>query len=116
MLTIASRGPSGHAMTSGTFYLRIAPQNQNQKRDKLPGAKVLRSVRQRIEEWWDRGYVKAENRVLSDRFMTEARATLPIVGGVEPRLNDVFAAVNLQQLRLKNDQQVPVWEPDVADS
>ena len=29
----------------------------------------------------------------------------------EPRLDDVFAAVNLQQLRLKNDQQVPVWEP-----
>jgi hypothetical protein len=47
--------------------------------------------------------------------MTEVRATLPIVGKPEPRLDDVFAAVNLQQLRLKSDQQVPVWEPDVAD-
>jgi hypothetical protein len=46
--------------------------------------------------------------------MTEARATLPMVGGIEPSLDDVFAAVNLQQLRLRNDQQVPVWEPEAA--
>ena len=82
--------------------------NQNQKRDKLPGAEILRSAQQRIEEWWDRGYVKADNRSLNKRFMTEARATLPIVE-TKPRLDDVFAAVNMQQLRLKNDQQVPVW-------
>jgi SAM-dependent methyltransferase len=89
--------------------------NQNQKRDKLPGAEILRSAQQRIEEWWDRGYVKADSRLLSERFMTEARATLPIVGKTEPRLDDVFAAVNVQQLRLTNDQQVPVWEPDAVD-
>ena len=88
--------------------------NQNQKRDKLPGTEILRSAQQRIEEWWDRGYVKADNRLLSERFMTEARATLPIVE-TKPRLDDVFAAVNMQQLRLKNDQQVPVWEPDAAE-
>ena len=88
--------------------------NQNQKRDKLPGAEILQSAQQRIEEWWERGYIKADNRLLSERFMIEARATLPIVGKFEPRLDDVFAAVNLQQLRLKNDQQVPVWEPDAA--
>jgi SAM-dependent methyltransferase len=88
--------------------------NQNQKRDKLPGAEILRSAQQRIEEWWDRGYVKADNRLLNERFMTEARATLPIVE-TKPRLDDVFAAVNMQQLRLKNDQQVPVWEPDAAE-
>jgi hypothetical protein len=43
--------------------------------------------------------------------MTEAKATLPIIeqGGVH--LDDVFAALNLQQIRLKHDQQVPVWEP-----
>jgi hypothetical protein len=90
--------------------------NQNQKRDMLPGVEVLQSAQQRIEEWWDQGYIKADNRLLSERFMTEARATLPIVGKCEPRLDDVFAAVNLQQLRLKNDQQVPVWEPDAADA
>jgi hypothetical protein len=74
----------------------------------------LRAAQDRIEEWWDRGYVKAENRLLPERFMTEAKATLPIIGRAEPRLDDVFAGVNLQQLRLRYDQQVPVWEPDTA--
>jgi SAM-dependent methyltransferase len=90
--------------------------NQNQKRDRLPGAEVLRSAQERIEDWWDRGFLKADNQPLSVRFTTEAKATLPIVAKAELQLDDVFAAVNLQQLRLKNDQQVPVWEPDAADS
>jgi protein-L-isoaspartate O-methyltransferase len=88
--------------------------NQNQKRDKLPGVDVLRSAQARIQEWWDKGYLKADNQVLPERFMTEAKATLPIVGHVEARLDDVFAALNLQQIRLKHDQQVPVWEPNTA--
>lgn len=85
--------------------------NQNQKRDKLPGIELLRSSQGRIQEWWDKGYLKADNQVLSERFMTEAKATLPIIeqGGVH--LDDVFAALNLQQIRLKHDQQVPIWNP-----
>jgi SAM-dependent methyltransferase len=90
--------------------------NQHKKRDKLPGLELLQSAQQRIEGWWDRGYVKADNHLLSERFMAEAKATLPIAKNVEPRLDDVFRAVNWQQLRLKNDQQVPVWEPDAADA
>ncbi len=85
--------------------------NQNQKRDKLPGVELLRSARNRIQEWWERGYLRADNQVLHERFMTEARATLPVVKDVEFKLDDVFAALNLQQLRLKYDQQVPVWDP-----
>jgi hypothetical protein len=87
--------------------------NQNQKRDRLPSIGVLRSAQERIEDWWDRGYVKADNRLLPERFMTEAKATLPIIGKAE-HLGDVFAAVGLQQLRLKNDQQAPVWEPELS--
>jgi hypothetical protein len=85
--------------------------NQSQKREKLPGIELLRSAQDRIQEWWDKGYLKADNQVLSERFMTEAKATLPTIeqGGVH--LDDVFAALNLQQIRLKHDQQVPVWNP-----
>ena len=79
-----------------------APSNQNQKRNKLPGAEVLRSAQERIEDWWDRGFLKADNQLLSERFATEAKATLPIIAETELQLDDVFAAVNLQQLRLKN--------------
>jgi hypothetical protein len=88
--------------------------NQNQKRDKLPGVDVLRLAQERIQEWWDKGYLKADNQVLPERFMTEAKATLPIIEHDEARLDDVFAALNLQQIRLKHDQQVPVWEPKAA--
>jgi SAM-dependent methyltransferase len=88
--------------------------NQNQKRDKLPGAKLLRSARDRIEEWWNKGYLHADNSVLPERFFTEANATLPMIECVHPRIEDVFAALNMQQIRLKHDQQIPVWEPHVA--
>jgi protein-L-isoaspartate O-methyltransferase len=88
--------------------------NQNQKRDKLPGVELLRSAQDRIQEWWDKGYLKADNQVLPERFMTEAKATLPMTEYDESRLDDVFAALNLQQIRLKHDQQVPVWEPSTG--
>ncbi|HEV2363274.1 MAG TPA: hypothetical protein VGS12_03645, partial [Caulobacteraceae bacterium] len=77
---------------------------------------------------------------LGERFLAEARASLPMFGGeapalfeqedppppssrsalrtvplprfaVEELLDDVFAAVGVQQLRLRMDQQAPVWEP-----
>jgi len=86
--------------------------NQNQKRDRLPGVELLRSARDRIQEWWERGYLKAGNQVLPERFMAEAKATLPVIEHVEFQLDDVFAALNMQQIRLKHDQQVPVWEPE----
>ena len=44
--------------------------------------------------------------------MAEAKATLPVIEHVEFQLDDVFAALNMQQIRLKHDQQVPVWEPE----
>ena len=84
--------------------------NQKQKRDRLPSVELLRSAQARIQDWWDRGYLKAGNLVLPERFITEAKATLPVIERDGARLDDVFAAVNLQQLRLKNDQQVPVWD------
>jgi SAM-dependent methyltransferase len=88
--------------------------NQKQKRDKLPGVELLQSARGRIEEWWDKGYLSADNRVLPERFMAEAKATLPMIDHSDPRLDDVFAALNLHQIRLKHDQQIPVWEPCVT--
>ena len=62
----------------------------------------MRSSQGRIQDWWDKGYLKADNQVLSGRFVTEAKATLPIIeqGGVH--LDDVFAALNLQQIRVRS--------------
>jgi SAM-dependent methyltransferase len=83
--------------------------NQNQKRDRLPADALLRSAQDRIEAWWDAGYLRCDNPVIPERFKAQARASLPIVSGSDLRLHDVFAALNLQRLRLKHDQQVPEW-------
>ena len=48
--------------------------NQKQKRDQLPGATVLASAQDRIKEWWMRGYQRAPNTLLAERFFTEVRA------------------------------------------
>ena len=103
--------------------LPASPRINREKHDKLPGDLVLRRAKDRIVEWWDIGYVRADNRFLTERFALEASATLPTLDlpdgnldGVlaEARLHrlleDVFSAVSLQRLRLSNDQQIPEWE------
>ena len=97
--------------------------NQLQKRDKLPADLALRRAKGRIIDWWDAGYVRSDDRLLTEQFTLEASATLPTLdvpagslGGVfaEARLHrlleDVFSAVSLQRLRLSNDQQIPEWQ------
>ena len=97
--------------------------NQRQKRDKLPADLVLRRSKDRIAKWWEHGYVRTENRILTEQFALEASATLPTLdlptGNLEDvfagarlyhLLEDVFSAVSLQRLRLSNDQQIPEWQ------
>ncbi|MDE0659246.1 MAG: methyltransferase domain-containing protein [Gammaproteobacteria bacterium] len=80
--------------------------NQHQKRDLLPNDDTLRKAKDRVVEWWDTGY-RAKAR-LRDRFRIEATARLPAIGSVSD-LEDVFVALELQRLRLSNDQQIPEW-------
>jgi len=101
--------------------------NQHQKRDKLPADLVLRRSKDRIVNWWERGYVRTENRLLSEQFALEASATLPTfdfpTGNLEDvlagarlhhLLEDVFSAVSLQRLRLSNDQKIPEWQGPIG--
>ena len=81
--------------------------NQHQKRDLLPDGDTLRKAKDRIVEWWGAGYC-AEPAVLGDRFRLEATARLPAAGS-ESDLDGVFIALELQRLRLSNDQQIPEW-------
>jgi SAM-dependent methyltransferase len=84
--------------------------NRQQKRSRLPSSPLLRSAQDRIQSWWQAGYLEADGCALDTRFRTEARATLPTLSLAEFRLNDVFEGLNIQRLRLKHDQQVPEWE------
>jgi hypothetical protein len=84
--------------------------NQHQKRDRLPADALLRAAGDPIQEWWRRGYLEAADSVLPRQFTNEARASLPgLVGTTDPASEEVFAALLLQRLRLRHDQQVPEW-------
>ncbi|MBD1999320.1 methyltransferase domain-containing protein [Leptolyngbya sp. FACHB-541] len=85
--------------------------NQHQKRDRLPGAEVLRSAEERVQFWWDAAYLQAVNPLIPVRFTHEARASLPGLFDVaDPfALDDLFTGIMMQQVRLKYDQQVPEW-------
>jgi SAM-dependent methyltransferase len=85
--------------------------NQRQKRDQLPSAASLAAARERIENWWSAGYSLATDVQTAGRFFLEARTSLPLIGGGEGPLDtdEVFDAVGIQRLRLKENQQIPEW-------
>jgi hypothetical protein len=87
--------------------------NRREKRDRLPGDGRLRAAQERIQEWWSRAYVAGSNGPMRERFRQEAMASLPAFGASAQAsaggLDDVFDGVMVQQLRLRHDQQVPVW-------
>ncbi len=86
--------------------------NQHQKRDRLPADVALRAAGDPIQEWWRRAYLEQASPVLPRQFVDEARASLPgLVSTADPPPPDVFAALMLQRLRLRHDQQIPEWIP-----
>jgi hypothetical protein len=84
--------------------------NQHQKRKRLPADALLRAAGAPIQDWWRRAYLEEAGPVLTRRFADEARSSLPgLVGIADPPPEEVFAALLLQRLRLRHDQQVPEW-------
>lgn len=84
--------------------------NQREKRDCLPADGLLRAAATPIQDWWRRAYLEAAGSVLPRRFADEARASLPgLAGDAVPPPEEVFAALRVQRLRLRHDQQVPEW-------
>jgi hypothetical protein len=64
-----------------------------------------------VLKWWRLAYITTDNAALSRRFIEEAQASLPAIGTSASTLDleEVYAAVGLQRLRLHQDQQVPEW-------
>ena len=114
---------SGRKLTAGAFclpwsawpcgdlwnLLPVHPEvNRHQKRERLPGAELLRKAAEPIQDWWQRAYLGAPG--LQQRFGDEARASLPGLVALETTPpEEVFAALYAQRLRLRHDQQVPEW-------
>ena len=80
--------------------------NQRQKRDLLPDDRTLRRAEDLIIDWWDAAY--CSKPTTQERFRLEAKARLPAIESAAD-LQDVFAAVAFQRLRLSHDQQIPEW-------
>jgi hypothetical protein len=59
-----------------------------------------------VLEWWRLAYIATDNAALSRRFAEEARASPPAIetSASVPNLEEVYAAVELQRLRLHQDQ------------
>lgn len=90
--------------------------NQHQKKHRLPAEALLQAAQERIQGWWQRAYLQ-DSVLLPQRFMDEARASLPgLRRPVEMTIldEDVFGVLRLQRLRLRHDQQVPEWGPMTA--
>ncbi|MDE2904730.1 MAG: class I SAM-dependent methyltransferase [Acidobacteriota bacterium] len=83
--------------------------NQHEKRDRLPGDRILRSAQDRILTWWNSAYRDRSRPVLAERFTLEAAASLPGITSATPHLDDVYSALSLQRMRLRQNQQVPEW-------
>lgn len=85
--------------------------NQHLKRDRLPSAAALHRAHDGALAKWGVAYLAAGNAALPRRSADEARASLPAMDTAAgtPDLDEVYAAVGLQRLRLHRDQQVPEW-------
>lgn len=84
--------------------------NQRLKREKLPSSETLQAAGVAICDWWASAYM-AGSKLTCTRFMEEATASLPMLQrGQTLEPTDVFNAMSLQRLRLRQDQRVPEWE------
>jgi hypothetical protein len=80
------------------------------KSDRLPSARRLRDRQGAILDWWQQGYCAPDAPALRTRFETEARASLPCLTPAALTPDEVFSGLLTQHLRLRHDQQAPVWE------
>jgi hypothetical protein len=84
--------------------------NQRLKRDRLVDVATLASARDRITDWWARGYARSPSPPVADRFVREAVATLSVERvDDEERLFEIFAGVEWQRMRRRNDQRLEEW-------
>ena len=83
--------------------------NQNEKRDRLPSDRLLRAAQDRILGWWHDAYRADPDHPLAERFMLEAAVSLPGILATETDLDGCYSALELQRLRLSQNQQAPEW-------
>ncbi len=82
--------------------------NQNEKRDMLPGSRLMLASRDRIMSWWQSAYDSSLPQI-RERFVIEATSSLPSVMPSTEDLDAFFDGALAQRTKLRHDQQVPEW-------
>ncbi|MEX0731092.1 MAG: hypothetical protein WED00_12275 [Aquisalimonadaceae bacterium] len=101
----------GHRCCDALWNLLPAHRrvNQHEKRARLPSTARLEDARERLQQWWDAGYLLEDQSVLRRQFLTEAEATLPLSADWPANVDGIFDGLVTQQIRLRFDQQIPEW-------
>lgn len=76
------------------------------KGDRLPSSTAMADARDRMVDWWEGAWIGTRRE---ERFLMEARYSLPGNIGGRPTLHDIFDASLHQRARLKQDQQLLEW-------
>lgn len=86
---------------------KIANGSKN-KSDKIPSLKRFDDSKSRIINWWQLAWVDDER--YSQRFFAEVRTSLPGLCQNTVCLEEIFNALKTQSVRLREMQQIPIWE------
>ena len=105
------RGQRGPAVIYGTCYRHIERSISIKDAIDCRADSTMQAARGRILAWWHAAYFDEARDLLRSRFVEEARASLPGLLASETDITpeDVFAAMELRRMRLRQDQQVPEW-------
>jgi SAM-dependent methyltransferase len=80
----------------------------NQKSDRLPTEHKLKSLKERIQHWWQKAWLDNSDNS-QQRFFAEANIALPGLSSDNGSVDDLFEALVLQRGRLKEMQQLKEW-------
>jgi len=79
-----------------------------EKSDKLASNHRLQDSKELIQQWWSHAWV-LNKEYEERRFFAEANISLPGLGRHNKNTDDIFEALKLQHVRIREMQQLKVW-------
>lgn len=80
-----------------------------EKSDRLPSQQRLKRAQPHINQWWQDAWLEEQDPLLQRQFFAQANIALPGLDNDNQSLDDLFQAMTLQQIRLKEMQQLKEW-------
>lgn len=86
--------------------LPVTSSTNASKSARLPSAELANRATDRILSWWQAAYLHPSRK---SRFFEEANTSLPVHRNEMQSIDDVYAGLMRQRIRLKTDQQIEEW-------